>query len=69
MTSLITFLALLFGGIAVWAGMHLLRGSRKPKPRPRSRPAAPANEPSDPWGVGRMRRGERYSVRVTPRRS
>ncbi len=67
MTSLITILALLFGGIAIWAGILLMCASRKPSPRPPARPAPAAKAPADPWGVGRMRRGERYAIRNEPR--
>ena len=37
MTGLIIFLALIFGGIAIWAGINLMKVSRKPAPRPRPR--------------------------------
>ena len=66
MTGLIVFLALVFGGIAIWAILHL-KSAPKPQPR-RPRPAASQAGPADPWGVANMRRGERYSVRVKPRR-
>jgi hypothetical protein len=69
MTGLITFLALVFGGIAIWAAMHLKRIARKPTPRRRASPSAPSAGPADPWGVANMRRGERYTPRVTPRRT
>jgi hypothetical protein len=54
MTSLILLFGLMFGIIAVWAGIALLKPDRKPKPR---RPIV-ARRASDPWGVTQMRRGE-----------
>jgi hypothetical protein len=57
--GLIVVLALLFGVIAVWAGVQLTRESNKPVPRPRPSPPARAHVPTDPWSVQRLRRGQR----------
>ena len=61
LSGVILILALLFGGIAVWAGVHMVKGSNKPAPRPPPRPVARAKGPTDPWGVERLRRGQRAS--------
>jgi len=61
MTSLFILLALLFGGIAVWAGFLLFRANRKPASRPHLRVIAPS--PTDPWGAMMMRRRERETLR------
>lgn len=59
LSSVILILALLFGAIAVWAGVYMARDSNKPAPRPRPRPITRAKGPPDPWGVERLRRGQR----------
>ena len=69
MSGMILFLALLFGGIAIWAGVYMLKGGSKPAPRPRVRPVTQAQPDADPWGVGQMRRGERNSLRPGQRGS
>lgn len=62
MTGMIVFLALLFGFIAIWAGISMMGGSGKSPPRQRPRAASPAAAPTDPWGARQMRRGERNSL-------
>lgn len=57
MSSMTLFLALLFGGIAIWVGITLMKGGNKPAPRPR--PRAVAQAPADPWDAEPLRRGER----------
>jgi hypothetical protein len=59
LSGVILILALLFGSIAVWAGVRLARDSNKPAPRPRPRPLVRARAPTDLWGVERLRRGQR----------
>lgn len=61
MTGIVLFLALLFGGIAIWAGINLLRANRKPAARPRLRIIAPS--PTDPRGALMMRQRERDLLR------
>jgi hypothetical protein len=61
LNGVILILALLFGGIAVWVGVYMAKGSNKPAPRPQPRPVARAEAPTDPWGVERLRRGQRES--------
>ncbi len=61
MTGIIVFLALLFGGIAVWAGIQAFRADRKPAARPHPRVIAPS--PTDPWGALMARRRERELLR------
>jgi hypothetical protein len=68
MTGLIGLLAMVFGGIAIWAALQLKRENHTAPPRRRTRPSTRSTEPSDPWGVANMRRGERYEVRIKPRR-
>ncbi len=67
MTGLIGLLAMVFGGIAIWAALQLTRERHTPPPRRRPRPSNPSAEPADPWGVANMRRGERYEPRIKPR--
>lgn len=57
MTSVSIFLALVFGGIAIWAAIRLIKIIRKPA----SRPHVIERSPADPWGAGQMRRRERDS--------
>jgi hypothetical protein len=52
------FFALMFGGIAVWAGLYIIRDSNKPAPRPRPRPGTRAKT-ADPWDIEQLRRGQR----------
>lgn len=52
MAVLIFVLALFFGGVALWAGIHLVRISRKPVPLP---PRIIAPSPTDPLGALMMR--------------
>ena len=59
---LILLLALLFVGIASWAGANMLTPGDKSAPRGRAMPRAP-QAPADPWGAGNMRRRERDSLR------
>lgn len=61
MTGIILFLALLFGGIAVWAGIQVFRANRKPASPPHPRVIAPS--PTDPWGAMMLRRRERETLR------
>ena len=37
MNGMIVFLALLFGGIAVWAVVNMLKSGKKSAPKPRAR--------------------------------
>ena len=60
MNSLIIFLALIFGGIAIWAGINLMRVNRKPAQRTRPRVIAPS--PTDPLGAARVHGDERDSL-------
>lgn len=55
MTVVSVFFALLFGGIAIWAGIGLINAMR----RPGSQSQGVAPSVADAWGEGRMRRRER----------
>ena len=55
MTVTSMFLALLFGGFAIWICIRLIKVMRKPA----SQPQGVAPMPADPWGEARMRRRER----------
>jgi len=54
----VIFFALLFGGIALWAGINMVRDSNKPAPRPRPRPRSKSHS-IDPWQIDRLPRGQR----------
>ncbi|MBI4191639.1 MAG: hypothetical protein HY525_14000 [Betaproteobacteria bacterium] len=69
MTGTIIFLALVFGGIAMWAGISMMKRGNKPAPRPRVRTVAQAQTQTDPWGAAQMRRRERNSHRPGQRAS
>lgn len=55
MTVASVFVALLFGGIAIWIGIRLIKVMRKPASQPQD--LAP---PLDPWGEGRTHRRARH---------
>ncbi len=66
MTGLITFLAVVFGGIAIWAVIHM----RGDSPKSDARPRLPGNPktPERPLGTGMTRSDERQPLRAAPRR-
>ena len=62
MTGTILLLALLLGGIAIWAVINLMRDDSKAAAQRRARAVTPMQTPADPWGPGGLRRGERDSL-------
>ena len=65
MKTTILILGFLFGVLAVWALIETLRSRRKSARQPEPRVTPPVNKDpqaliaTDPYGAGKMRRGER----------
>jgi hypothetical protein len=59
MIGTIVLLALLFGGIAIWAGIRMMKAGNKTTPRPR----VIAPSPTDARGSMIVRQRERESLR------
>ena len=73
MKTTIVILGLLFGVLAVWALVETFRAPRKSAPKSRLRVARPtivdpdatvppAHAATDPYGIGKLRRGERDTL-------